>query len=63
MEAAMTRLMMTLFSMISTTLMGIGVVVVLAAGYGTLYPILAGAAIGFLLAIPVSWVVARRIAG
>lgn len=58
----MTRLMMTLFSMISTTLMGVGVVVALTTGYGTLQPIMIAAAIGFILAIPVSYLVARQLA-
>ncbi|MCF8511623.1 MAG: CTP synthetase [Rhodobacteraceae bacterium] len=58
----MTRLMLTLFSMISTTLMGIGVVVALTTGYDTLNPILIAAAAGFVLAIPVSWWVAKQLA-
>ncbi len=57
----MTRLMMTLFSMISTTLMGVGVVVALTTGNDTLKPILIAAAIGFVLSIPVSWYVAKQL--
>lgn len=57
----MTRLMMILFSMISTTLMGVMIIAALTAGYGTLRPIVIAAAIGFLLAIPVSYLVARRL--
>ncbi|MGB8815162.1 MAG: CTP synthetase [Paracoccaceae bacterium] len=57
----MTRLMMTLFSMISTTMMGIGIVVALTMGKDTLQPILIAAAIGFVLAIPVSWYVAKQL--
>lgn len=57
----MTRLMMTLFSMISTTLMGMGVVIALTTGHDTLQPILIAAAIGFVAAWPVSWLVARRL--
>ncbi len=57
----MTRLMLTLFSMISTTLMGIAIVVSLTAGYDTLNPILISAAIGFVLAIPVSYMIAKRL--
>ena len=48
--------------MISTTLMGIGVVVALTTGYDTLNPILIAAAAGFVLAIPVSWWVAKQLA-
>ncbi len=59
----MLRVMMMLFSMIATTLMGIGVVIVLAIGLDTLNPILAAAAAGFVLAIPVSWGIAKRMMG
>lgn len=59
----MSRLMMILFSMISTTLMGIGIVIVLVAGYATLQPILIAAAVGFVIALPVSWVVAKQLEG
>lgn len=58
----MTRLTMILFSMASTTLMGVGIVIALTLGLDTLTPILVAAAAGFLLAIPVSWIVARRLA-
>ena len=59
----MNRLMMTLFSMIATTLMGVFIVAALTMGYVATQPILIAAALGFVLAIPVSWVVARQIAG
>lgn len=58
----MLRLTMILFSMISTTLMGAGIVIALTTGHGTLQPILAAAAIGFVLAVPVSVIIARRLA-
>lgn len=58
----MTRLMMTLFSMISTTLMGVGVVLALTTGHDTLKPILIAAAVGFVLALPISWWVAKQLA-
>ena len=57
----MVRLMMMMFSFISTTLMGIGVVIVLSMGLDTAKPIILAAAVGFLLSIPVSWLVARQI--
>ena len=57
----MSRLMMTLFSMIATTLMGVGVLIALTTGYGTLQPIVIAAAVGFVLAIPVSWFVAKQL--
>lgn len=59
----MVRLMMILFAVIATTLMGIGVVIVLSMEMGTGKPIIAAAAIGFLLAIPVSWLTAKQIVG
>ena len=58
----MTRLTLILFSMISTSLMGTALVVALTMGMETLTPILIAAALGFVLAIPVSWLVARQIA-
>ena len=58
----MTRLTLILFSMISTSLMGTALVVALTMGMDTLTPILIAAALGFVFAIPVSWLVARQIA-
>ncbi|MFC3181051.1 CTP synthetase [Cypionkella sinensis] len=58
----MTRLMMLLFSMVATTLMGVGVIIALTTGFGTLKPIMLAAAVGFVLALPVSWLIARKLA-
>ncbi len=55
------RLVMVLYSMIATALAGTGVIAVLSIGYGTLWPIVAAAAVGAVLALPVAWVVARQI--
>lgn len=55
------RLMMLLYSVIATAMAGTGVVVVLTMGYGTLWPIVIAAAAGAVLALPVSWAVARQI--
>ena len=55
------RLMMVLYSMIATALAGSGVVAVLTAGYATLWPIVIAAAAGAVLALPVTWVVAKQI--
>ena len=55
------RLMMVLYSMIATAMAGSGVIAVLTAGYGTLWPILIAAAAGAALALPISWVVAKQI--
>ncbi len=55
------RLMMVLYSVIGTAMAGTGVIAILTMGYGTLVPILAAAAAGAVLALPVSWAVAREI--
>ena len=57
----MTRLAGILFSLISTTLMGIAIIAALTMGMDTLNPILIAAAIGFVAAIPVTWVVSKKI--
>ncbi|WP_417210796.1 CTP synthetase [Antarctobacter sp.] len=57
----MFRLASLLYSLISTSLAGSLIIAVLVAGYGTLMPILGAAALGFVLAAPVSWYVARQI--
>ncbi len=57
----MTRLMMILYSMIGTALAGSGVVIALSTGNDTLKPILIAAAIGVVLALPVSWWVAKQL--
>lgn len=57
----MMRLTLILFSMISTTLMGVGIVIALTMGLDTLQPILIAAILGFVMAVPVSWFVAKQI--
>ena len=57
----MLSLMMTLFSMIATTTMGIAVVIALTMGLDTLQPLIIAAVIGFLVAVPVSWLVAKNL--
>ncbi|WP_417271044.1 CTP synthetase [Celeribacter sp.] len=57
----MNRLAGILFSLIATTLMGVGVVVALTIGMDTLKPILTAAAIGFIVAIPVTWMISKKI--
>lgn len=58
----MTRLTALLFSIIAPSLMGVAVIVALTTGNDTLRPILIAAAIGFVAGLPVSWLVARRLA-
>jgi hypothetical protein len=61
MEVARMRLAMILFSMIGTALAGTAIIAVLTMGYGTLWPIIGAAAAGAVLALPVSWYIAREI--
>lgn len=58
----MARLFMLLLSIVMTSLAGIGVVVVLAMGFYDWKSILMAAAAGTVLALPVTWAVARQIA-
>ena len=58
----MFRLASLLFSIIGTTLAGSAIVVALTMGYDTLVPVVTAAAIGFAVALPVTWIVARKIA-
>lgn len=60
-EMRMARLMMLLFSIIGTSFMGAGVVVVLTMGRTTAMDIMVSAAIGFVLAIPASWLLAKKL--
>ena len=57
----MSQLWMVIFSIVSATLMGTGIIVALTSGYDTLTPVLIGAAVGLILSIPVSWLVARQL--
>jgi hypothetical protein len=57
----MLRLALVLFAVIATSLMGAGVIAVLSMGMDTGRPIVLAALAGFLVAIPVSWLVARAI--
>lgn len=58
----MIRLMLMLFAVIATTLMGTAVVAVLTMQFNAgAQPIIAAAAAGFVLAIPISWIVARQL--
>lgn len=57
----MLRLASLLYSLISTSLAGTFIIVALVAGQVTLYPIVAAAIAGFVIAAPVSWLVARQL--
>ncbi|OUS38740.1 hypothetical protein A9Q94_01510 [Rhodobacterales bacterium 56_14_T64] len=57
----MLRLALVLYSLIATSLAGTGVIFVLVAGYVSVPAIIAAAAVGAVLALPASWLVARKI--
>jgi len=57
----MLRLTMTLYSIIATTLMGVGVIAALTLGYDTVGPLVLAAVVGLTLGVPVSWAVARAL--
>lgn len=48
---------------IGSTIAGAAVIAVLSLGYGTLMPIAIAGIAGLLVSFPVSWLIARRIAG
>ncbi|NIY72311.1 CTP synthetase [Marivivens donghaensis] len=55
----MLRLASVLYSLISTTLAGTFVVAALVMGQDALQPIVIAAALGFVAALPVTWLVAK----
>ena len=59
----MRRLALILFGPVASTLASVAVVAALVAGAGGLWPLLGAAALGGLLAVPVTWGVAWRMTG
>jgi len=57
----MFRLASMLYSIIGTTFSGSFIIGALVTGHDTLNPILLAAAVGAVVALPVSWLVARAI--
>jgi hypothetical protein len=57
----MLRLAGILYALIGTTLAGSAVIAALVTGHDTLAPIVASAAAGAVIAVPVTWFVARAI--
>ena len=55
------RLFFLLYPVIGTTLAGIAMVVALTTGMDTVKPIVVAAAIGALVGLPATWIVARKI--
>ncbi|MEX0350355.1 MAG: hypothetical protein AB3N15_13110 [Paracoccaceae bacterium] len=57
----MFRLASILFTLVASALAGAGVIAVLSMGYFTIPAIFGAAAAGFVLAVPVTWLIARRL--
>jgi hypothetical protein len=57
----MLRLTMLMYSILGATLAGIGVVAALSMGYYDVMPIVVAAAVGAVVALPASWLVARQL--
>lgn len=57
----MLPLTLLLHIFIGSTLAGSAVIAALVMGYGTLIPILVAAVLGFVLAFPVSYLIAKRL--
>lgn len=57
----MLRLGLILHIFIGSTLAGSAIITALVLGHDTLLPILIAAAIGFIVAIPVTWVVTKKL--
>ena len=57
----MLRLTLLMYSILSGTLAGTAIIAVLVAGYDTKMPIIYAAAAGFILALPISWMVAKKL--
>lgn len=50
-----------LYIFLGTTLAGSGMIVALTMGYGTMLPLLVSAGIGAVVAMPLSWVLAKKL--
>ncbi|EIE51996.1 CTP synthetase [Salipiger aestuarii] len=57
----MLRLAAILYSLVGATLAGSFIVAALVAGFDTLVPIVASALTGAVVALPVTWIIARAV--
>jgi predicted PurR-regulated permease PerM len=57
----MFRLGFILHLFIGSTLAGSAVIAALVMGFDTLYPIMIAAALGFVVAVPVTWLVTKKL--
>ena len=60
-EVAVLPLLLILHIFIGATLAGSAIIVALTLGFTSLAPILIAGGLGFLVAFPVSWIVARKL--
>ncbi|MEJ6393961.1 hypothetical protein V8J82_11880 [Gymnodinialimonas sp. 2305UL16-5] len=56
------RLFLLIFLLVSTGLAGAGITAVLASGLDGTMPIIAAAALGAVIGVPVAWLITKRIA-
>lgn len=59
----MLRLAAVIYILLGATLAGIFIIAALTVGMDTAQPIIYAAVAGFIVALPVSWVVAKQIKG
>ena len=57
----MFRLTSLIYSLTSTVIIGVGIIIVLVAGYSTATAIVAAIAAGFALGLPVAWLIAKKL--
>lgn len=57
----MLRLTLLMYTILSGSLAGTAIVAVLVSGYDTKIPIIYAAAAGFIVALPISWMVAKKL--
>jgi len=53
--------MLPLYAVIGTTIAGILMIAALSAGYDTSQPIIISVVVGFVIGLPVSWVIAKKL--
>ncbi len=56
------RLFFLFYSLVATALGGTGIVVALVMGWPGWEPLVAAGGVGLALAVPASWIIARRVA-
>ncbi len=57
----MLRLFSLLYAVIGTTMAGIVMIVALATGYDTLQYVVSAVVVGFLVGVPVTWLITKKL--